>query len=369
LLTARDGRRITSSEDWESIRRPELLELFRAQVYGRSPTNPPDDLNLAFSIESSPAMDGKAIRKTVTTTFSGPHGQTAFPFTVFIPARRSAPAPAFLTLAFYDPHYADPTRSIKHEFWPAEEIVNRGYAAVALYADDVAVNDHNDFTRSVHAVFEAPGAARSPDAWGTLAAWAWAASRIMDYLQTDPDIDSTRIAIVGHSRSGKAALWAGAQDQRFALTISNNSGCSGAALSRKNIGDSRPGGETLADINTRFPDWFCDNYKHYNANEAALPIDQHMLIALIAPRLVYVASAEEDLWADPINEFASCFHAQPAWQLYNLPTLSTRSIPLLDYPLLYGRIGYHIRTGQHDLSAYDWQQYLAFADLHFPEIE
>jgi acetyl esterase/lipase len=181
----------------------------------------------------------------------------------------------------------------------------------------------------------------------------------MDYLETDDDIDHQRIGVVGHSRGGKASLWAGALDERFALVVSNSSGCGGAALSRRKIGNP------VDILNRKNPHWYCENYKQFDSKEETMPFDQHMLLALAAPRLLYVASASEDLWADPRGEFLAAVNAEPAYHLLGVKGFETEHMPAVESPVHIGRIGYHIRGGEHDLKQYDWQRYMDFADKHW----
>lgn len=357
LLRTSDGRTVTSQSDWQKTRRPELLELFRTNVYGRAPVGRPESLNFHIVDTASSAMDGKATRKLVDVSYHGPRGTGSVRLVVFTPNGARKPAPCFLLICNRSPTNIDPDRVVKSGFWPAEEIVARGYAAAAFYNGDVAPDKYDGFKSGAHRIFEDPEM-RKPDSWGTIAAWAWGATRVMDYLVTDPGIDSKRVALVGHSRGGKTALWAGAEDERFAMLVSNESGSTGAALARNKKG------ERIRDINRGFPHWFCENYKRFNDRDHELPVDQHMLVALSAPRLVYVASAVEDTWSHPENEFLAAVHASPVYELFGSRGVGATKLPALDAPVHSGRIGYHIRSGKHNLTPYDWQQFMTFADQH-----
>ncbi|MBW3637647.1 MAG: prolyl oligopeptidase family serine peptidase, partial [Armatimonadetes bacterium] len=293
-------------------------------------------------------------------SFSGPGGQGAINVLLFVPNRITGAAPCFVLINNRGAKHTDPTRQVQSPFWPAEDLIARGYAAAVFENADVDPDVDDGFKNGVHGVFDARDKPRAGDAWGTIAAWAWGASRVMDYLQTDAQIDARRVALVGHSRGGKTALWAGAQDERFALVVANNSGSTGAALARGKQG------EKIAKINAGFPHWFTANYKKFGDKENELPVDQHQLLSLIAPRLLYIASATEDAWADPEAEFASGVAASPVYELFGRKGLSRNSLPKPETPLLDGHIGYHLRTGKHDLTPYDWARFMDFADRHLP---
>ncbi len=358
-LTTSAGNKVTTPDEWQRIRRPEILELFRENVYGRTAIGRPDNLYFDVVESDKGAMDGKATLKRIDICFSGPGGKGTIKLAVFIPNESPTPAPGFLLICNRDREHIDPTRKTKSPFWPAERIVERGYVAASFMNSDLDPDKHDGFKDGVHGIFDPESSERSPDAWGTIGAWAWGASRVMDYFETDKDIDATRIAVAGHSRGGKTALWCGVQDERFALAISNNSGCTGAALAR------RRKGETVTAINKRFPHWFCANYKKFNDKEHELPVDQHALVCLMAPRLAYVSSASDDHWADPEGEFLSCVNAGPIYRLFDLRGVDSTEMPKPGQLLHSGHIGYHLRSGKHDLTKFDWNCFMDFTDKHW----
>jgi hypothetical protein len=354
-LVAADGRKVVTPEDWKKIRRPEVLELFRKHVYGRVPETP---FKKAFKVvnEDPKAMDGAATLRQVDVTVSAGAKSLVLRVVLFVPNQAPKPVPAFLLICNREAKNIDPARREKSEFWPAEEVVARGYAIAAFLNADVDPDRNDGFKDGIHGMLDA--GERPPDAWGTIAAWAWGASRVMDYFETDKDIARDRVAVIGHSRGGKTALWAGAEDERFALACSNDSGCTGAALSRRRLKDK----ESVARINKAFPHWFCETYKSYNDREEALPVDQHMLVALMAPRAVCVASADGDLWADPRGEFLSAVHAGPVYRLFGKKGIEAKEMPPVGEALQGDGIAYHIREGKHNLTLFDWMRYLDFAD-------
>lgn len=357
LLETQNGRVVDSVSKWENQRRPEIIKLFQDNVYGRTPVGCPQSLRFQITNQIPDALGGLAKLKRVEISFAGPGGSETIHLVLYVPAKVDKPAPCFLLICARGFENIDPERKTFNPYWPVKDLIARGYATAAFCNVDVVPDETNAFKEGAFRIFDGPGN-RPQNAWGAIAAWAWGASRVMDYLQTDPDIDHQRIAVVGQSRGGKAALWAGACDERFAMAVSNESGSTGAALARGKTG------ERIQEINDRFPYWFCENYKQYNNREEALPVDQHMLAALIAPRLLYIASAAGDEWSDPENEFLTAVNAQPVYQLFGLEGLATRMMPKPDSPVFEGHIGYHLRSGNHNLTEYDWEQFMNFADKH-----
>lgn len=383
-LVAKDGTKVTTPQQWESTQRPYILGLFEQEVYGKAPPAP-ENVHYKVTEQSDDALAGTARRKQISIQLTDDPEGPKMELLVYLPKKADKPVPAFLLLNFYGNHSIsnDPaihlsqswmrnneakgtknhrateaSRGTSSSRYPLEMILDKGYALATIYYGDIDPDVDDGFENGVHPHYRPEGQERpKPDAWGSIAAWAWGMSRALDYLEQDADVDASQVVSLGHSRLGKTALWAGATDPRFAAIISNNSGCGGAALSRRRFGES------VKRINTSFPHWFCDNFNKYNHNEGACPVDQHMLIALLAPRPALVCSAEEDRWADPRGEFLSTLHADPVYRLLGVEGLEADEMPKVDEPVL-SRLGYVIRAGKHDMTQLDWQRYIEFADRH-----
>ena len=383
LLVTSSQQKVKDARTWEAQRRPEILQVFEEQMYG---VNPQTKVNVEFRVHQfvENAIEGVADLKEVDLIFSNSRGEHSARLLLLLPTNADGPVPVFLGLNFYGNHTIHPSRHISlHESWvrdnesfqiennrvddrsrgvrvsrwPVEYILNQGYGLGVIYYGDLDPDYDDGFQNGLHPLFYQDGQTKpKPEEWGSIGIWAWGFSRALDYLQTDSSVDGDHVIVFGHSRLGKTSLWAGAQDQRFAGVISNDSGCGGAALSK------RAYGETVGVINRAFPHWFNDNFNQYSNNEQNLPFDQHMLISLIAPRPVYIASAVEDQWADPRGEYLSGYHAGPAYKLYGKKTLKTDEPPSLNTPRMTESVSYHIRTGKHDVTQFDWEQYIRWAD-------
>jgi hypothetical protein len=383
-LILENGDRVTDSDTWIKERRGEILKLFETYVYGKSPSRPRNVSFTVLSVEKE-ALNGLAIRKQIALYLTRNSEGPTMNILIYLPKNRPGPHPLFIGLNFYGNHTihkdkgiylptswlrdnkdfgitenkaTEGSRGVRSTRWAVERILERGYGLATAYYGDIDPDFHDGFKNGVHPFYYEQGQSEPAAAeWGSISAWAWGLSCAMDYLEQDNDIQDDHVILMGHSRLGKTALWCGAQDQRFAIVISNNSGCGGAALSRRRFG------ETVRLINKNFPHWFCTNFKRFDDKENELPVDQHMLIALIAPRPVYVASAQEDRWADPRGEFLSAKNAGPVYQLLGTNGIGVSEIPEVNQSIKT-TIGYHIRSGKHNVTAYDWEQYIDFADMH-----
>ncbi|MCX6326917.1 MAG: acetylxylan esterase [Bacteroidia bacterium] len=368
LLISQGGKPIKNVKDWEKIRRPEVLALLEQEQYGKIP----GDLKISeikILDNDDQALGGIAIRKQVMLTFRMNGKELSVELLMYLPKEKKS-FPTFLGYNFAGNqtvnrdttiHFAKAwngtvkERGSASENWPAEMIIKSGCGVAIMYYWDIAP-DKNDYSTGVYPLFYSEGQTKpTDDEWGALSAWAWGLSRALDYLKNDKNVDGNHVFVIGHSRLGKAALWAGATDQRFAGVISNCSGCCGAALSKRVFG------ETIGFVNGRFPRWTCGNFKKYSDKEDSLPFDQHMVLSLIAPRPLYVASASEDSWADPKGEYLSACYASSVYALYGYKSgLNPEVVPQPDTPVS-GIISHHIRSGKHDILEYDWKQYIQFA--------
>lgn len=385
-----DGRRVTSQEQWLTQRRPELKALFQHYMYGAMPPAP---AHPKFTVErvDKKFFGGKATKKEVVIPL-GPAGAPQIHLLLVVPNGHTGPVPAFVGLNFCgnhtlvaDTNIALPTawmpkncpgvinnratdagRGAQVEVWALEQSIDRGYAVASFYHGDVEP-DHAeaaDGLRAYLAHHPQPAGAIANSDLGTIAAWAWGASRAVDYLVTDKDIDPRRLAVVGHSRNGKAALVAAAFDERFALAIPLQAGCGGTAPSRGKIGES------VKQINDHFPHWFNAEFKKFNEQPERLPFDQHCLIALCAPRPVLLPNAVEDTWANPSGQFQMLQAANPVYRLLGAGGLPTdiASKPGFEpemNKLIDSTLGYYIRPGKHSMTKGDWKIFLDYADKHF----
>ncbi|MDD3253516.1 MAG: prolyl oligopeptidase family serine peptidase [Lachnospiraceae bacterium] len=358
VFTCLDGTPVEDAETWYKKRRPEILGLFCEEEYGCMPdmSDVAVDIRVVDSRCDKNTMDFQAIRNTVEITAVRNGIHFSFTGVVFIPADAAKPVPCFLTICNRGIRDGDPARHFLSPFWPAEMIVSKGYAAAVILTQNIAADYDEGFTTGVHKLFPEYVNNRPDDTWGTLSAWSWGASKMMDYFEQEPLIDAHKVAVVGHSRGGKTAMWTAAQDERFAMAVSSCAGNSGDALARQSHG------ECIADITGRFPYWFCKNYQRYAGHEEDMPMDQHMLLSLIAPRLLYTTSRTFDKWADPQGQFESLVQAAPVYRLLGKQGITKTEPPKPEHPLHEGCMGYHLTTGNHDMDMYDWIQFLDFAD-------
>lgn len=373
-LVMLDGKRVTTKEQWASERRPELKKLFQHYMYGELP--PPVKVEAKVEDEDAKAFGGKATLKDITLTFGGKHKVHLL---LAIPNKRTGPVPVFVGLNFAGNHAtlhqswirvptswmygnrkgvknnraSEAGRGTEVDTWAIEDTIDRGFAVATVYSGDIEP-DRADVREGVQAVFDQ---GKRPEAWGTIAAWAWGIHRVLDYLVTVPELDAGRIIVVGHSRLGKTALLAGAFDERIAVVMPHQAGMGGTAPSRGTVGES------VKRINTSFPHWFNGNYKLFNDVPEKLPFDQHCLVALCAPRPVLFTNAQEDSWANPDGQFEVLQAADPVYRFLGAGGLEAKSRPELG-TLTDGKLGYWIRAGKHSMARADWKIFVDYASKH-----
>jgi hypothetical protein len=377
-LVLSNGRPVRGAKTWYKKRRPEIVHLFEENQYGRSPGRP---AGMSFDVfdKGTPALNGKAIRRQITIYFSSNKNGPKMDLLVYLPAAARKPVPLLLTISFTANSSAVDDPGIKPgEIWnrqhkrvPAPKglqfgklnvarILDAGFGVATFYYGDVDPDFNGGLPYGVRALYLKRGQSQpAPDEWGSIAAWAWGMSRAMDYLETDKGVDAKRVAIYGVSRLGKTVLWAGARDTRFALVIASCSGEGGAALSRRNYG------ETVAHLVApgRFPYQFCANYQKYARHVDQLPVDANMLIALIAPRPLLLQTGNKDYWSDPKGEFLAAVAAGPVYRLLGKEGLDTDQWPAAGQPILH-TLGYYMHNGGHGTLPSDWNVFLKFMKMH-----
>lgn len=352
LLTSLSGEKIDTIQKWERFRRREILNLFQEYVYGVRDIERP--ANLQFEQKHEKIVHGMR-RRDIRVSFDN----FMFSFSLYLPLEQTEALPAFVLVLHENMEnhsYFNKEGNLVFEdsLMPIKDITDHGYAIAVMPTRDIYHDwtSHENYKQGVFAAVKTPKG-RQRNSWDTISAWAWGTSRVLDYLETDKDVDAENVAVIGHSRSGKTALWAAATDQRFKLAVSNNSGCMGAAILRGKEG------EHAKEIN--ISDWFCENFKDYNEQEEMLPVDQHMLLALIAPRYVYVTSSQIDTWADPNAEYLSCQLASEAFELYGVKGFgASEKKPPLEAPIQDGHIAYHMKRGDHSITSYDWDHVMEY---------
>lgn len=380
-LRLENGERVRDAAMWYRQRRPELVRLFEENVYGRSPVEGLDISWDVFDVENK-AFGGRAVRKQVTVYFSKDKQGPREDVLMYLPSKARKPVPLIVTLNFTgnqsvigDPavklgwiwdrstktkrQAGEESRGTNKDFAGAvEKLLARGYGMATIYYGDIEPDFSGGMSLGVRRIFLPPEQSEpAADEWGAIAAWGWGLSRALDYLETDHDVDAKRVAIMGHSRLGKTVLWAGARDARFAMVWASCSGEGGASLSRRNYG------ETVKHLNHNFPYQFSRNYLKFGDHVDQLPVDSHELIALMAPRYVYLSTAEQDQWADPKGEFLAAVAAGPVFQLLGRRGMDTDQMPAVNQPIIRD-IGFHCHAGKHEVLSFDWDQFLRFADMH-----
>jgi len=360
-LMMRSGRRVTNASEWRAQRRPEILRAYQTDIYGRIPANAP---KMTWDvIETNPAAkeNTATMRRLVGRTGTAADAPRVN-LMVYTPLKATGPVPMILLINFGGGPAPEGRPAANTQFNDppvAVDILARGWGYAMVGYQDIQPDRLNTFNQGVIGQTLAPGEQPKPDEWGTISAWAWGLSRIIDHFETDKLVDAKKIAVFGHSRLGKTVLWASALDERIAAVYASCSGEMGAALAR------RDWGETVDDMTQNFPFWFAQNFQKYTGHWNDMPVDAHMLIALSAPRPVFVTGGTQDQWADPVGEFKAAVAAGPVYKLLGKNDLGTTELPPLDTPLTKGDLGWHYHTGGHAATEADWKAFLEFVAKYF----
>ncbi len=375
VLTGFDGREITTVEVWEKKRRPEIIKFFEQNVYGEIPQAPsPIQKSFQLLSEDKTLFDGACTRRDVEITFQNRRGRVSMPLVLFVPSDAKGKVPVILlangsdirrkNLALDDSQRFGSTRN----GIPLHQLMMRGIglATVDYQAFGTDNKDPNgQVSGGIIDLFMKPGQeSRKDNEWGMISVWAYALRAGMDYLETDPDVHAEQVATVGCSIGGKVALWAAATDARFGMALLATAGHGGDAIWRREFG------ETLDNMCKYLPTWICRNANQYAKNVHEMPVDQHSLLATIAPRPLYVATAHHDLWADQKGQWIGAYNAAPAYDLYRKKVaFESAEQPEINQPITESAIGYHLRSGVHGFELYDWEQYMKFVEFHFMGIK
>ena len=379
LLTLSSGKKVKDIKTWENIRRPQILRLLEENQFGKVTGNP-EDVSFKIFEKATAVFEGKAIRRQIIIDFGN---EVKADLLIYLPVKLDKPSSLLFNIGFFPNNQTVNDPGVKQgQVWNMEkqrvpatgespfpktdvmQFINRGYGFATVYYGDFEPDFLGGIKYGIRARYLKPGqTAPAPDEWGAISAWAWGLSRAMDYFEKDPEIDASRVAITGVSRLGKTALWAAARDQRFALAIPSCSGQGGAAISRRNYGETIK----LITLPQRYGYQFCENYTKWGNDPNAAPMDAHMLIALMAPRPVLLQTGDTDKWSDPRGEFKAAVAAEPVYNLFGKKGLNTGLIPSSGKPILHD-IGYYMHEGGHGMfnneGVSDWNVYFDFMDMH-----
>jgi hypothetical protein len=364
-LMMNDGRQVADADMWRGERRPEILKFYETEIYGRVPDNAPR-VTWEVTETDATAREGTAIIRRVSGRMGEKPDAPRMNMTVYLPAKATGPVPMLLSITFNFPagaKGAKPGKAPQPRFDSIGEVLGRGWGYASLAYTDIQPDRPNEWSRGVIGLTLRDGQSQpAPDEWGTISAWAWGLSRAIDYLETDKAVNPKQIAITGVSRLGKTVLWAAAQDERVAAVFCVVSGEMGAALIR------RDWGETLDDMAQNFGYQFAGNLQKWVGRWNDLPVDQHMLIALSAPRPVYVNGGLTDQWSDPKGEFLAMAAAGPVYRLLGRQDLGTSELPPLDKPVTSGSLAFHYHSSGHTAVPADWKAFLDLAERHFKAV-